>query len=143
MNVHEYKNKIALLNQEIERLNMYLRNKAEEISNEKKKNVEWENKSTRVSQENEELKKRLTGENRRLVTEYENTIFVLNQNLQSITADLRTKALEIDQLSNQNHSLMQEIERQKTKSNDYEVTKTRDWESKVSKYNYEIEDLNR
>ena len=68
--VAEYENKIALLSQEIERLNGNLRNKVEEIDGLRKRisdyetsmtqlNQEWQTKAGRLTQENEELRRRL------------------------------------------------------------------------------------
>ena len=163
--VAEYENKIALLSQEIERLNGNLRNKVDEngqlnskaqaltqeIDVLKRRNNEyeititqqWETKWTRITQENEELRRRLNelGEVNRKVAEYENRIALLSQELERLNGNLRSKMNENDELSNSNYKLTQEIDGLKRRNNEYEVTVTREWESKVSRYNYEIEDL--
>ena len=107
--VAEYENKIALLSQEIERLNGNLRNKVEEISNWENRNREWENKWARVNQENEELKRRLNdlAEANRRLAEYESKITLLSQELERLNGNLRVKMDEIAQLNNQNHALTQ------------------------------------
>ena len=78
--IAEYENRIALLSQEIERLNMNLRTKVEENKQLENNNwnltqelegirrkggeyeivvQEWQSKHTRLTQENEELRRRL------------------------------------------------------------------------------------
>ena len=113
--IARYENKIALLSQEIERLNENLRLKVNENSNSeiktrnllqeiealKRRNNEyeititqqWETKWTRVTQENEELRRRLSelAEVNRKVAEYENKIALLSQEIERLNGNLRNK----------------------------------------------------
>ena len=58
--IAEYENKIALLSQEIERLNGNLRIKNEEVMVWETRGREWESKWNRQNQEKEELMRRLS-----------------------------------------------------------------------------------
>ena len=57
--VSEYENRIALLSQEMERVNGNLRIKTEEVMSWESRNREWETKWARIPQDNEELRRRL------------------------------------------------------------------------------------
>ena len=110
--VAEYENQIALLSQEIERLNAMLRNKTDELRQReseievlKRRNSEleysitqeWTIKVNRMNQENEELRRRVSdlGEVNRKLSEYENKITLLSNEIERLNMNLKKKVDEL------------------------------------------------
>ena len=110
--VAEYENQIALLSQEIERLNAMLRNKTDELRQReseievlKRRNSEleysitqeWTIKVNRMNQENEELRRRVSdlGEVNRKLSEYENKITLLSNEIERLNMNLKNKVDEL------------------------------------------------
>ena len=121
--ISEYENRIALLSQEIERLNMNLRNKvdenktlSQEVEGSRRRGgeyevtiQEWQTKYTRITQDNEELRRRLTdlGEVNRKVSEYENRMMMLSQELERVNSNLKMKVDENSSLEMRLRTLTQ------------------------------------
>ena len=110
--IAEYENQIALLSQEIERLNAMLRNKTDELRQReseievlKRRNSEleysitqeWTIKVNRMNQENEELRRRVSdlGEVNRKLSEYENKITLLSNEIERLNMNLKNKVDEL------------------------------------------------
>ena len=110
--IAEYENQIALLSQEIERLNAMLRNKTDELRQReseievlKRRNSEleysitqeWTIKVNRMNQENEELRRRVSdlGEVNRKLSEYENKITLLSNEIERLNMNLKKKVDEL------------------------------------------------
>ena len=90
-------------------MNGNLRIKTEEVMSWESRNREWETKWARITQDNEELRRRLNdlGELNRKIAEYENKIALLTQEIERLNGNLRMKVKENNQLSSSNHNLIQ------------------------------------
>ena len=143
--VSEYENRIALLSQEMERVNGNLRIKTEEVMSWESRNREWETKWARITQDNEELRRRLNdlGELNRKIAEYENKIALLTQEIERLNGNLRIKVEEVSSWESKHRSLIQETEVLKRRNNEFEVTITQQWESKWARITQENEELRR
>ena len=141
--VSEYENRIALLSQEMERVNGNLRIKTEEVMSWESRNREWETKWARITQDNEELRRRLNdlGELNRKIAEYENKIALLTQEIERLNGNLRIKVEEVSSWESKHRSLIQETEVLKRRNNEFEVTITQQWESKWTRITQENEEL--
>jgi uncharacterized small protein (DUF1192 family) len=119
----EYENRIALLTQEIERLNGVLRQRAEEIDN-------WKSRYSKIEISITEYKG-LEGRLR----EYENRIALLSQEIERLNGVLKSRADEIEQWR-VNYSKLE------ITINEYKVIESRgkDMEGRVSMLLREIDD---
>ena len=105
-------------------------------------NDDLRNQIHRLSQENEELRRRLNdlGEVNRKVAEYENKIALLSQEIERLNGNLRLKIEEYSRMEANLRSVQQENDGLKRRNSEYEVTITREWETKILRYTQELDD---
>ena len=80
------------------------------------------------------------GEVNRKVSEYESRITMLSQEIERLNGNLRSKVDENSQLENNNRFLLQDIENQKRRLSEYEITVTQEWQSKLLRYTQELDE---
>ena len=74
------------------------------------------------------------------VSEYENKLMLLSQELERVNGNLRLKVDENSQLENNNRMLAQEVEGLKRKIGEYEFSITQEWQAKIVRYTQEIDE---
>ena len=91
---------------------------------------QWETKWTRITQENDELRRRLNEltEVNRKVAEYENRIALLSQEMERVNGNLRIKTEEVMNWENRNREW---------------ESRNREWESKWARLTQDNEELRR
>ena len=67
-------------------------------------------------------------------------MIMLTQEVERLNNNLRSKVEENRELENQNYRLTQEIEALKRKNQEYEITITQEWQSKILRYTQEIDE---
>ena len=70
----------------------------------------------------------------RKISEYENRIALLSQEIERLNGNLR-------QLENNNRNLVQEVESMRRKNSEYEITIVQEWQMKYKKLGSENDDL--
>ena len=81
------------------------------------------------------------GEVNKKIAEYENRIALLSQEIERLNVLIRNKGDEVFRLENTNNNLMQELDMYKKKNSDMEITITREWQTKVTRFTQENDEL--
>jgi chromosome segregation ATPase len=126
----EYENKIAMLSQEIERLNGVLDKRNSEIKGLKEGELEAENMARQVKQLSDQLK-RVSGENESLYSE-------VRQGQEQV----RLSNSAVSQLKGEVTEYSRSVEEWKRKANDLSTSKVSEYEQKIAMFSQEIERLN-
>lgn len=93
--------------------------------------MEYEQRKTElVNRENEDLRKSINASNE-TIARYENKIALLSQEIERLNENLRIKVNENSNYEIKSRNFLQEIETLKRKNNEYELTITQEWQTKL------------
>ena len=97
----------------------------------------------RLSQENEELRRRLNDlqEANRKISEYESKIVTLSHELERVNGNLRLKMDENNSLEQKNRAYVQEIDNLNRRVGENEIMIVQEWQTKVTRITHENDDL--